>query len=42
MRAGGPRTRAPTYGRVWEGQALSGRTFFHPVRVRREPHGRLV
>jgi len=35
MRAGGPRTRAPTYGRVWEGFALPGTTFFHPVGVRR-------
>ena len=30
-RAGGPRTRAPARGRVWEGYALPGTTFFHPV-----------
>jgi len=32
-RAGGPRTQAPAPGRVWEGYALPGRTFFHPVGV---------
>jgi|GEM_PF-980940 len=34
-RAGGPRTQAPSPGRVWQGCALPGRTCFHPVGVRR-------
>jgi len=32
----------PPGGSVWEGKALPGRTYVHPVGVRREPHGRLM
>ena len=42
-RGRGPEARAPKApapGRVWEGVALPRRTFFHPVGVRRKPHGR--